>query len=198
MVKKKLPVNRKEKSVDDVIDFRLGSLPHRAREYSRKHALKIAERVYGNLFYSIALGQQMSERYANSLEIKLANKYSQSGKLKLVFKVNYFDQETGEIPLWAFFEYGTKRHFIAPRNKKALKWEVGGTTGSQSQTLTQALSSNTNPDNVYAFSKGHFVSGIKPRKVLYWTLKRGNKKFGNELMKGLRKFLKDNATELGV
>ncbi len=198
MVKKKLPVNRKERDVDDIIDFRLGSIPHRAREWVRKNGLKIAERVYGDLFYSIAVGQQLSERYANSLEIKLANKYSQSGRLKLVFKVNYFDQETGNVPLWAFFEYGTKRHFIAPKKAKALRWEVGGTTGSQSQTLTQALSSNANPDSVYAFSKGHFVSGIKPRKVLYWTLKRGNKKFGNELVKGLRKFLKDNATELGV
>lgn len=197
MVKKTLPKNRKVRDIDQILDYRLESTPHRAREWTRKNSLKIAQKIYGTLFYNIAIGKQLSERYANSLEIKLANKYSQGGKLKLVFKVNYFDEETGNIPLWAYFEYGTKRHFIEPKNAKALRWGTGSSAG-QSQTSTSRLASGSAGETVYAFSKGHFVSGIKPRKVLYWTLKRGNKPFGNALMKGLRKFLKDNATELGV
>ena len=85
MVKKTLPKNRKTTDVDSIIDFRLGSLPHRAREYARKHALKIAERVYGDLFYSIAVGQQLSERYANSLEIKLATTFAEIDVLGTTF-----------------------------------------------------------------------------------------------------------------
>ena len=100
--------------------------------------------------------------------------------------------------MWEFFEYGTRRHFIEPVNTQALRWETGGTTGSQQQTLTQALSSNDNPDKTYAFSKGHFVSGIKPRKVLYKTLQRGTNKFNKELAKGAEKFIKQTATSIGI
>lgn len=42
-----------------------------------------------------------------------------------------------------FLEFGTSPHFIAPVNKKALRWK-GGTE--------------------WFFSKGHMVSGIKPRR----------------------------------
>ena len=180
-------VRKDERSIDDIVDFRVGSVEHRGREWLRKNSLGIAHRVYLDLFRNIAMGQGLSERYANSLEIKLKNKYSQSGKLKLNFIVNYFDEDTGEIPLWKFFEFGTRRHFIEPKNTKALRWQTGTTS-----SVTGAGSP------IYAFSKGHFVSGIKPRKVLYWTLKRGHKRFGNQLVKGLKKFLKDNATEIGV
>jgi sRNA-binding carbon storage regulator CsrA len=47
---------------------------------------------------------------------------------------------------YALFQInGTERHFIAPKNKKALKWKDGG--------------------QIF-FSKGHFVDGIKPNNFL--------------------------------
>lgn len=179
-----------------ILDYRLESLDHRVREWARKNAVKIAERTYGQLFRQIAFGEQLSERYANSLEIFLIDN-SLSGAIKVGFNVNYFDEETGTVPLWEYFEYGTRRHFIAPRNAKALRWETGGTTGSQKQTLTQALSGNS-PDKTYAFSKGHFVKGIRPRRVLYQTLQRGTKKFNDTLAKGAEKFIKQTATSIGI
>ena len=42
-----------------------------------------------------------------------------------------------------FLEYGTSPHFISPQTKKALKWKI---------------------KNEVFFSKGHMVSGIKPRR----------------------------------
>ena len=41
-----------------------------------------------------------------------------------------------------FLEYGTSPHFISPKTAKALAWQVNGK---------------------WFFSKGHMVSGIKPR-----------------------------------
>ena len=188
----------KNRNIDDVVDFRIGSVDHRAREWLRKNTLRIAERVYGDLFKNIAFGQQLSERYADSLEIKLKNRYSLQGKpLMLKFTVNYFDQETGKVPLSEYFEYGTRRHFIAPVKAKALRWNVGS-SATQSQTTTSRFASGSAGENVYAFSKGHFVSGIKPRRVLYWTLKRGNRKFTNLLARELKKFLKATSMEIGI
>ena len=121
---------------NSILDYRLESLDHRVREWARKNAVKIAKRTYGVLFKQIAFGEQLSERYANSLEIFLINKGGLSGSIKVGFNVDYFDEETGTVPLWEFFEYGTRRHFIEPVNKQALRWETGGTTGSQQQTLS--------------------------------------------------------------
>ena len=48
-----------------------------------------------------------------------------------------------------YLEYGTSPHFVAPKNKKALSWGKG----------IQKF-----------FSKGHMVSGIKPRRYFTKTL----------------------------
>ena len=53
-------------------------------------------------------------------------------------------------------------------------------------------------DPIYAFSKGHQVSGIKARNVLYWTTKRGGKKFKKMLIRQLQRFLDSTATNFGV
>lgn len=45
----------------------------------------------------------------------------------------------------SFLEHGTRRHFVAPREKLALSWEKNGER---------------------FFSGGHFVSGIPARRVL--------------------------------
>lgn len=49
-------------------------------------------------------------------------------------------QITSDTHYASYLYYGTKRHFIKPKNKKSLAFKVGG---------------------VQYFSKGHFVSGIK-------------------------------------
>ena len=52
--------------------------------------------------------------------------------------------------------------------------------------------------SVYAFSKGHQVSGIKARKVLYWTRQFGTRKFSKMLIRELQRFLDSTATKVGV
>ena len=68
---------------NSILDYRLESLDHRVREWARKNAVKIAKRTYGVLFKQIAFGEQLSERYANSLEIFLINKGGLSGSCLL-------------------------------------------------------------------------------------------------------------------
>jgi hypothetical protein len=169
------------------VELRAESQAHRLREWERKNAVRIAKQTYGELFRQVAFGQQMSERYADSLQISLINKNTLSGELKLGFRVNYFD-ETGKIPLWKFFEEGTRSHWIYPRNAKALRWKTGSLPPTAGATGA----------SVYAFSKANYVSGIKPRKVLYWTLKRGTQKFANQMAKEGKKFLQATASKVGI
>jgi hypothetical protein len=55
-----------------------------------------------------------------------------------------------------YLDKGTRRHFVAPRNKKALHWVEQGED---------------------RFSKGHFVSGVKPRKYLAETKGKWDKRY---------------------
>lgn len=48
-------------------------------------------------------------------------------------------------PHGVFLEYGTKLHRVKPKHRKALRWGVEGG---------------------FAFSRGHWVSGIRPREFL--------------------------------
>jgi len=51
---------------------------------------------------------------------------------------------------------------------------------------------------VYLFSKHNYVSGIKARKVLYFTEKYGTRKFKNKLVNELQRFLEQSASKVGV
>jgi hypothetical protein len=53
-----------------------------------------------------------------------------------------------------YLEWGTTRHFVAPRNKKALRWE---------EDRKGRLGRKESPSKAkIRFSKGHWVSGIQP------------------------------------
>ena len=184
--------------ISKFIEFRLGSVSHRTREWLRKNAVRIAKETFGQEFITQADMKEMSDRYKNSIKFHLAGKNTPNSNLEIQFEVKDYKTEDGK-PLWAYFEFGTKSHMIFPRTKKALRWEVGGTTGSQTTTMTQTLSQNTDGGNsVYAFSKGHKVSGIKARKVLYFTEKYGTRRFKNKLVRELQNFLDKSASKVGV
>ena len=184
--------------ISQFIEFRVGSVNHRAREWLRKNTKRIAEKTYRQQFITESDLKGMSERYKNSLKFHLVGMNTPHANLVLEFEVSDYKTDDGK-PLWAWFEFGTKSHMIFPRTKKALRWEVGGTTGSQTTTLTQTLSQNTDGGNsVYAFSKGHKVSGIKARKVLYFTAKYGTRRFKNKLIRELQQFLDRTASKVGV
>ena len=138
----------------------------------------------------------MSDRYIESIKFHLKGKNTPNADLEIAFDVKSYKTEDGK-PLWKFFEKGTKKHWIYPRVKKALRWKTGD-TASQTQTVTQRISSGTAGDPVYAFSKGHQVSGIKARSVLYWTKQFGLRKFQSMFVRELQAFMDNTATKVGV
>ena len=183
-------------NLDQLVDYRLESVDVRSREWLRKNAKRIAEQTYGRVFVEQAQAKDMSERYIKSLKFHLKGANTPTADLELTFDVKSYKTEDGK-PLWKFFEQGTKKHWIYPRFKKALRWKTGD-TASQTQSITSRISSGTAGDPVYAFSKGHQVSGIKARKVLYWTAQFGTKKFQRMLIRELQRFLDSTATKVGV
>ena len=176
-------------NLNDLVEFRLGSVDVRVREWLRKNTLRIAKQTLGSVFIEQAKSKEMSERYIDSVKFRLKGANTPNSDLIITFDVKSYKPEEGK-PLWKFFERGTKKHWIYPRVKKALRWETGKVSGI-AENMTAG-------DPIYAFSKGHQVSGIKARKVLYWTTKRGTKKFKKALIRGLQNYMDSTATNFGV
>ena len=176
-------------NIDDFIGFRGDSWGTRAREWLRKNAKRIADETYGEQFLTESQSKKMSNRYMSSIRFHLKGANTPNSDLIITFDVKSYKTEEGK-PLWKFFERGTKKHWIYPRVKKALRWETGKVSGI-AENMTAG-------DPIYAFSKGHQVSGIKARKVLYWTTKRGTKKFKKALIRGLQNYMDSTATNFGV
>ena len=185
-------------NVDKFVEMRLESLPTRIDEWIRKNAKKIADNTYGLVFIDEAKFKGMSDRYIDSLVIQYRHP-------NIMFNVKSYQTEDGK-PLWKFFEYGTKKHMIRPKFKKALRWQkAGGTSFAESSamdypTTPQTFMSDTITagDPIYAFSKGHEVSGIKARGVILRTKRRGYKTFKQKMVRELQKFLDSTNTKVGV
>lgn len=65
--------------------------------------------------------------------------------------------------IWGWLNNGTERHWVGPRNVSALRFQ----TGYRSKTRPGRMRSGSGgPSGPFAFSKGHWVSGIDPRD---WT-----------------------------
>ena len=180
--------------ISKFIEFRLGSVSHRTREWLRKNAVRIAKETYGQEFITQADMKEMSDRYKNSIKFHLAGKNTPNSNLEIQFEVKDYKTEDGK-PLWAYFEFGTKSHDIFPVRAKALRWKA---SIDQTQTTTQQFAGGTAGESVYLFSKHNYVSGIKARKVLYFTEKYGTRKFKNKLVNELQRFLDQSASKVGV
>lgn len=65
-------------------------------------------------------------------------------------------------PIVYMLNKGTKRHFVAPRLKPRLAWQVGFT----SKTMPRQLRSRKGGKygNVWATSMGHWIRGVEARK----------------------------------
>ena len=178
--------------ISKFIEFRLGSVSHRTREWLRKNVVRIAKETFGQEFITQADMKEMSDRYKDSIKFHLAGKNTPNSNLEIQFEVKDYKTEDGK-PLWAYFEFGTKSHDIFPKKKQALRWESGATEThfSDGEQMGEG-----NP--VYAFSKGHQVRGIKARRVLYWTRQFGTRKFNKMLIRELQRFLDSTATKVGV
>ena len=190
-------VNVSRLTTSGIIDLRLESAGFRAKEWARKNAIRVAKKTYGQVFIEQAKAKEMSERYIDSIKFHLVGANTPNADMEITFDVKSYKTEDGK-PLWKFFEYGTKAHWIYPKFKKALRWETGGQTGSQTKTMTQILSRTGMGDPEYAFSKGHRVSGIKARSVLFWTKKFGTGRFTKQFARELQAYMDSTATKLGV
>ena len=99
-----------------------------------------AERLLWEIFERHAHSYGMSQGYRDSLTIK---KYGNN----LVVRLRYLGNE--DVPLGIWFEYGTHDHYIRPNfGHIALMWHENGEQ---------------------YFSRGHWVSGIEPRRIMTKT-----------------------------
>jgi hypothetical protein len=144
-------------SLSDLSRLRLDSAPFRTRNIIRQIAVRVARETFGKRFKEIAEFEEMSERYQDALRFHLEGDIL---GLSVVMTLDY-QGDNGE-PLGIWFEEGTKDHFIAPKDKKALRFEIG---------------------NQVFFSKGHWVKGIKERHIIQRTVQEGLPEFANELKK---------------
>ncbi len=143
--------------------LRAQSLPFRIEEFVRTEVVSIANKTLVKTITDEAKLKGLPERYINNIKSDYDGDY-------LWIWVE-FKGENNE-PLDEFFEEGTRRHFIAPRIKKALKWVK---------------------DQTKFFSKGHYVSGIKARHVFADGFAKGYPQFKTELKKEIENYLTETS-----
>lgn len=94
---------------------------------------------------------------------------------------------TTDDEVYGYVDQGTKAHFVAPVKAKALAFPATynaktspGVIGSQSGGASGAM----------AFSKGHMVSGIKPRKFSQKIVEKWRSEFGKRMLKAMARAAK--------
>jgi len=132
--------------------LRTQSLPFRIQELINYKILTIANQTLLEAIHQEAIKKKMPKRYIHSIQSDFDGTY-------LWIWVDFKGEKLE--PLDEFFEEGTKRHFIKPKLKKALRWFQ---------------------DGVKYFSKGHYVSGIQARHVFSEGFKKGYPEFKKKLV----------------
>ena len=178
---------------EDIIWLRADSWEFRAKEWIRKNALKLAKKSFGQDFLAVSQSEKMSDRFIKSLKFN-QNSNIGNNEMSISFTVSSYKTDDDK-PLWKFFEYGTKDHWIEPVNAKALHW-TKGSSGGRPQGIYFQSSETQEGDSM--FSKGHYVRGITARKIVTDTRKIGYPKFRRELMRQLKEYMKNTATSIGV
>lgn len=145
--------------------LRLESAPFRLSEFIRKNALQWAERTFGEVFLTAARGYDRSGRYQQSLKMKMNG-------TELSMELDYRGNDGGDEPLGRWFEEGTERHFIAPKDPNGfLSWVQNGKR---------------------FYSKGHFVSGISRMPIMETMVREGMEPFKSLMKRETEKFLEAN------
>lgn len=139
--------------------LRTQSLAFRIEEFVRSEVLNIANKTLVRSIIEEAQSKRLPERYIKNIKSDYDGEY-------LWIWVEF--KGKNNEPLDEYFEEGTRRHFIAPRIKKALKW----------------VSNQTK-----YFSKGHYVSGIKAKHVFADGVRKGYPEFKTELKNEIETYL---------
>ena len=148
----------------DIQDRRRDSAKTRGENWLRQNARIIAEKTLGEEFYQLALANNMSIRYQQSLRIT-------TDGLSITLELDYTDRDD-TVPLGIFFEEGTKDHWIEPVQKEALHWVQDGKG---------------------FFSKGHQVTGIQATHIIRDTIENAMPQFKQEIKTGLERFYDETA-----
>lgn len=143
--------------------LRTQSLPFRIKEYVDFRIVEIANDTIVKAIHDEAILKKMPERYINNIHSEFDGK-------ELWIWVDFKGEN--RQPLDLFFEEGTKRHFIKPVIKKALRFFEGV---------------------LKFFSKGHYVSGIEARHVFREGLKKGYPQFKSTLTRDLQDYLRETS-----
>ena len=98
---------------------------------------------------------------------------------ELVYEIeNAWTGENGE-PLAVFFEYGTDRHWIEPKDPNGvLAWASGGPQSGSAQAIYSKRADNKKGNTLY--SKGHYVNGVPPLEPMHQGLKIGMRRVVSE------------------
>lgn len=141
--------------------LRTQSLPFRIKEFTDYKILDIANETLVKTIQEEAVLKKMPKRYIDNIKSDFDGTY-------LWIWVDF--KGKNKEPLDLYFEEGTKRHFIKPRFKKALRWMQ---------------------DGVKFFSRGHYVSGLQARHVFGDGLKKGYPGFKKKLTQELEDYLEE-------
>ena len=143
--------------------LRTQSLTFRIEEFADSRILDIANQTLVKTIREEAILKKMPKRYIDGIHSEFDGNY-----LWIWVDFKGKDRE----PLDVFFEEGTKRHFIKPKFKKALKWIQ---------------------DGVKYLSKGHYVSGLQAKYVFRDGMRKGYPEFKKKLTQELEDYLQETS-----
>lgn len=85
-------------------------------------------------------------------------------------------------PLAVFFEYGTRDHWIEPKDGGVLAWESKGPESGQKKAIYSKRHDNKEGDVL--FSKGHYVTGLPALEPMHNGFRIGYKRMRERLEDG--------------
>ena len=139
--------------------LRTQSLAFRIEEFIDFELLNIANKTLVKTIREEAEKKDLPERYIKNIKSDFDGTY-------LWIWVEF--KGKNNEPLDEYFEEGTRRHFIAPKIKKALKWVK---------------------DEAKFFSKGHYIRGIQAKHVFADGLAKGYPEFKTQLKNEIEDYL---------
>lgn len=152
--------------------LRAQSLAFRIEEFIHSNVLEIADKTLVKTIRDEAQQKGLPERYVKNIKSDYDGEY-------LWIWVDFKGKDGEPLDYW--FEDGTRRHFIRPR----------GGISSRNPKLTNVLSWVKN--GFRFFSKGHYVSGIKPTHVFRDGVKKGYPEFKTNLKNEIENYLTETS-----
>ena len=94
-----------------------------------------------------------------------------------------------------WFEFGTPRHWIQPKNPKGvLAWQAPGSAGESHGNAIYYQSGVKK--GTWLFSKGHYVSGLPKTEAMHKGFDSGIIKLQQKIHKEIRKFAESHEMEI--